>query len=105
MSRYGLFGSLSAHAGKREELLVILREGLSSVGDAPGCETYIVNISPDDAEKIWIYEAWSSEAEHNASLQDPRIRDIITRAMPLIAGMGDRVVLEPLAGKGLLEEE
>lgn len=103
MSRYGLFGSFSAHPGKRDDLLAILMEGIDSVAQAPGCEAWIVNISPDDEDKIWIYESWRSEADHGASLGDERIREIISRAMPLIAGMGDRVVLQPLGGKGLLE--
>lgn len=101
MARYGLFGSFTAHPGKRDELLDVLREGALLVKDAPGCEVYVVNLSPDDPDKIWIYEAWLSEVDHNASLELPGIREVINRALPLIAGMGDRVVLEPIVGKGL----
>lgn len=101
MSRYGLFGSLNAVPGQRDALLEVLMDGLPLVAEAPGCEMYFFSVSPDDADAIWITEVWRSEADHNASLQDERIREIITRAMPLVAGMGNRVVLEPLAGKGL----
>lgn len=102
MSRYGLFGSMRAHPGKRDELLAVLRDGAKIVADVPGCEVYVVNTSPDD-DKFWIYEAWRSEADHDDSLQDSRIRDVIDRALPLIAEMGDRVVLQPVMGKGLAD--
>jgi quinol monooxygenase YgiN len=101
MQRYGLFGSIKAQPGKRDELLAMLLEAARVVGDVPGCDAYVVSISPDDADKIWVSEFWRSEAEHDASLTDERIRAIITQARPLIAGMDDRVVLEPLGGKGL----
>jgi quinol monooxygenase YgiN len=101
MIRYGLFGSLRAHPGKRDELLTIVSEGAQFVAEAPGCEVYIINVSPDDDEKIWFYESWRSEQDHDNSLHDSRIRDVIDRALPLIAGMEDRVILQPLVGKGL----
>ena len=102
MSRYGLIGSLRAHPGQREELLAILKEGAEVVAEVPGCEVYIVSTTPGDEDAVWFMEVWTSEADHKASLADSRIRAIIDRAMPLIAGMGDQVVLEPVIGKGLL---
>lgn len=101
MGRYGLFGSLRANPGQRDELLAILREGAALVAETPGCDVYIVSTSPDDADSVWFMEAWRSEADHAASLTDACILAVIERARPLIAGMGDRVVLEPVAGKGL----
>lgn len=104
MQRFGLFGSIKAQPGKRDELLAILLEGTRVVGEVQGCDAYIVSVSPDDDDKVWISEFWRSEAEHDASLTDERIRAIINQARPLIAGMEDRVVLEPLGGKGLSGE-
>jgi quinol monooxygenase YgiN len=101
MSRYGLFGSLRAHPGKRDELLALLLDGADRVAAIPGCEVWVVSTSPDDADAIWIMEVWASEADHAASLTDEGVRATIERARPLIASMGDRVVLEPLAGKPL----
>jgi quinol monooxygenase YgiN len=101
MSRYGLFGSIKAQPGKRDELLAILRDGAAAVADLPGCDIYIVSVSPDHPDKIWVTEFWRSQADHDASLDDERIRAIIAQARSLIAGMEDRVELEPLGGKGL----
>ena len=103
MSRYGLVGKLTAHPGQRDELLELLLEAARLVADAPGCDVWIVNISPDDPDSIWINEAWRSEADHDASLSQEEIRAIIGRAMPLIAGM-EGTKLTPLAGKGLVAD-
>jgi quinol monooxygenase YgiN len=98
MARFGLFGKLTAHPGQRDALLALLMEGVS---DLPGCDLYVVNISADEPDSIWIYEAWHSEADHAASLNDERVREVISRAMPLIAGFGDQIKLQPVFGKGL----
>ena len=100
MSRYGLYGKMTAHPGQREALLDLLLQSAALVSEAQGCEVWTVNVAPDDPDSILIYEAWRSEADHDASLTMPEIRATIERARPLIAAMeGTR--LTPLAGKGL----
>lgn len=101
MARYGLFGRITAHPGQGGDLLTILQEAAALVGLAPGSEIWIVNTSPDDPDSVWVYEVWRSQEDHAASLNDERIREVIGRARPLITSMGDRVELEPIAGKGL----
>jgi quinol monooxygenase YgiN len=105
MARYGLIGNMQAQPGKRDELLAILLEGATLVAAAPGCDLWTVNISPDDPDSIWFYELWRSEADHDASLTDARIRAVIDRARQLIAGFGQRVVLHALGGKGIPGQE
>lgn len=102
MNRYGLIGSIDAQPGRRDALLAILEEGASTVSDVPGCEVYIVSTSPEHPDSVWVMEVWRSQADHDASLNDERIREIIDRARPLIAGMSHRVVLQPVTGKGLV---
>jgi quinol monooxygenase YgiN len=101
MARYGLFGRITAHPGKRDALIEILLESAELVADVPGSEIWIVSTSPDDPDSVWVTEVWRGQEDHAASLSDERIREVIGRARPLIATMGDRVVLEPIAGKGL----
>ena len=60
-----------------------------------------MNRVPDDPDAVWITEVWRSEADHAASLTVEAVREIITLARPLIAGMGERFILEPVGGKGL----
>jgi quinol monooxygenase YgiN len=92
-----------AQAGQRDALLVLLLEAAGLVADAPGCEVWIVNLMPDNPDALWVTEVWRSEADHAASLTDDAVREIIARANPLIARMGDRFILEPVGGKGLPE--
>ena len=95
---YGLIGKMRAHPEKRDELLALL---LAEVGEMPGCFSYIVAKDGRDDDAIWITEVWDSEASHKASLAIPAVRATIARAMPLIAGFGERFVTRPVGGHGL----
>lgn len=95
---HGLIGKMTAVAGKRDELISILLEG---VGEMPGCQSYVVAKDPADANAIWITEVWDSEQSHKASLSLPAVKQAITRGKPLIAGFGNYTVTEPVGGHGL----
>jgi quinol monooxygenase YgiN len=103
MNRYGLCGIMTAHPGQRDALLDLLLEAADLVATAPGCEVWIVNTMPDDLDAIWVTEVWRSEADHAASLTGDDVKEVIARARPLIAGFGERFILEPVGGKGLPE--
>ncbi len=66
-----------------------------------GCLLYLISTSPAEVDAIWVTEIWDSKKAHDASLSIPGVREIIQRAMPLIAGMSDRVELTPVGGIGL----
>lgn len=83
-----------AHAGKEEELLGILTA--HDMNTFPGCLTYRVFRDPDEKEKLWIFEEWTSEADHTNSLNDPAIRSSIEKAMPLIASFPHHFKLIPV---------
>lgn len=89
--------------GQRDALHAILTEGTALVSDAKGCEIFVVSTSPDDPDSVWFMEVWRSQEDHAASLTDQRIREVIDRDRPMIAGMGSQVTLQPLFGKGLPE--
>jgi quinol monooxygenase YgiN len=98
MDMYGLIGKMTAVAGKREELIDVL---LGSVGEMPGCLSYILAKDPGDPDAIWITEAWDSKASHDASLSLPQVKEAIAKGRPLIAGFSDGVVTTPVGGYGL----
>ncbi|MBA3678175.1 MAG: antibiotic biosynthesis monooxygenase [Sphingosinicella sp.] len=89
---------MSAVPGKRDRLIYLLLDGASNM---PGCLSYIVAIDPNDADGIWITEAWDSEASHKASLTLPAVREAIEKARPIIAGFGESRVITPVGGVGL----
>lgn len=95
---YGLIGKMTAVAGKRDELIAILLEGVSGM---PGCLSYVVAKDPADADGIWITEVWDSQESHKASLSLPSVKQAITRGRPLIAGFSNHTVTEPVGGHGL----
>lgn len=95
---YGLIGKFVAVAGKRDELVAILLEGVASM---PGCLSYVVAKDPADANAIWITEVWDSKQSHDDSLALPAVKQAITRGRPLIASFGNATVTEPVGGHGL----
>jgi quinol monooxygenase YgiN len=63
---------------------------------------YIVNQQADDVDAIWITEVWENEADHDASLEIPGVRELIGEAMPILAGPPEAgVKLTVLGGKGI----
>lgn len=96
---YGLIGSMIAKPGTRDTLRDIM---LASTGDMPGCRSYIVAEDLDDANTLWITEVWEREEDHMASLKLPEVQAAIAQARPLIAGFGERRIVRPVGGYGLL---
>lgn len=95
---HGLIGSFSAHPGKRDELIALMT---ASVGDMPGCLSYLVAKDPQDADKLWITEVWDCADSHKASVHIPAVAETIRQAMPLIAAFGEHIVTQPVGGYGI----
>jgi quinol monooxygenase YgiN len=96
---YGLIGKMTAVSGQRDALIATLLQGATAM---PGCLSYIIAKDSIDGNAIWITEVWDKEDSHNSSLSLPSVRQAITRAKPLIAGFGERIVSEPVGGLGLV---
>jgi quinol monooxygenase YgiN len=64
------------------------------------CEIYLVNVSNDDPNAVFVYEVWSNENAHQASLSMEAIQLLIQRAKPIITGMERMNTLIPRGGKG-----
>jgi quinol monooxygenase YgiN len=97
---FGMHGYFKAQPGKGQELAAILLEAAESLRANDACLLYVVSRG-DDADTIWVSEAWTDREAHDASLDDPAARDQIARARPLIAGMDGRAEFTPLGGKGV----
>jgi quinol monooxygenase YgiN len=98
---YGLIGRIDVVAGKRDELVAILLEGVSGM---PGCLSYVVAHDAAEPDALWVSEVWVGQEAHEASLKLPSVRNAIARGRPLIAGFGVRVVTRPVGGHGLPSE-
>ena len=95
---YGLIGKMRAVAGRRDEMIAILLDGINGM---PGCRSYVVATDPSDADAIWITEVWDDQQSHKASLQLPSVQEAITKARPLIAGFDSHIETAPVGGHGL----
>jgi quinol monooxygenase YgiN len=95
---YGLIVKLTAAAGKREELVTILKE---ATVDMPGCFSYVVAKDSTDESAIWVTEVWDSVASHDASLSLPRVKNAGSQAKPLLAAFDKVAATTPVGGIGL----
>ncbi|QHW29423.1 antibiotic biosynthesis monooxygenase [Paenibacillus rhizovicinus] len=99
MSKFAMFGKLTAHEGKREELAEMMLASSATLNDMEGCIYYILHAAEEDPNDLWITELWESQEFHAASLQNEKVLELIGRCRHLIAG-GSAVKVRPLGGKG-----
>ena len=87
---YGLISNFKATPGNGASLGAILVEASGMMTALDACHTYSVSIEEGDPDSIWVTEIWSSKEAHDASLADGDVRALISRAMPLLAGMPEK---------------
>lgn len=85
--KFGMQAVLTAAEGKGDELAEYMLQASRVVSSIDGCLLYIVQQSLTDASKVLISEVWESKEAHQASLNDERVRALITQAKPIIIGM------------------
>lgn len=85
--KFGMQAVITAQVGKGEELADILKEGVEELMANDDCQVYLIQVSVEEPEKVYISELWSNEQAHKSSLTNPVVRAVITRAMPLIASV------------------
>jgi quinol monooxygenase YgiN len=95
-----MHGYFKAQPGQGEALAAILLEAADALRADDSCLLYVVSRG-EDADTIWVSEAWTDREAHDASLRAPGVPETIASARPLIAGMDGRAEFTPLGGKGL----
>jgi quinol monooxygenase YgiN len=95
-----MHGYFKAQPGQGEALAAILLEAADALRADDSCLLYVVSRG-EDADTIWVSEAWTDREAHDASLRAPGVPEMIARARPLIAGMDGRAEFTPLGGKGV----
>jgi quinol monooxygenase YgiN len=98
---YGLIVRVTAAAGKRDELIAILKE---SAGDMPGCLSYVVAKDTAEENVLWVTEAWDSQASHDASLSLPAVKKAIPRAQAVVTNFKRIAQTNPVWGAGLAQQ-
>jgi quinol monooxygenase YgiN len=98
--RYGLSGKMKTRPGQRDAVVDLL---LRDVGElkAVGCDLYVVSISQEHPDVVWIHEVWATKDAHDASLKLPTVKQAIAEAMPLLTGEFEHVELSVVGGLGV----
>lgn len=101
MSKFSLFGKFIIKEGERDKMVDILLEAAESMKNLTECEIYLVNISESEPNSVYVYEVWSNENAHQASLTLEATQTLIRRAKPIITGMERISTLKTMGGKGI----
>jgi quinol monooxygenase YgiN len=101
MSKFGLFGKLIAKDGERETLVDLLLNAAESMENLVDCELYVVNVSNDDPNAVFVYEVWKNKNAHQSSLSLEATQTFIQLAKPIIVGVERINTLIPIGGKGI----
>lgn len=101
MSKFSLFGKFTVQEGERETMVEVLLEAADSMRNLDECEVYLVNISENEPNAVYVYEVWSDENAHQASLTLEATQTLIKRAKPIITGMERISTLKTRGGKGI----
>jgi quinol monooxygenase YgiN len=99
--RVGRYVRMVAQQGRGDELATTLLRVAEGLRDAPGCELYLVNLSADEADTVWVTEVWASEAASDDALSRDLGEVGIGDVIALLAGPPELVDLTPLGGAGL----
>jgi quinol monooxygenase YgiN len=78
--------------------LLKVAEGMRSTA---GCELYIVNRTPDEADAVWVTEVWADEASSDAALNQDLGEAGLGAVLPLLAAPPEFIELTPVGGPGL----
>lgn len=101
MSRFGMFGKITAVDGTRDELVGILLAAAEAMNSLDECELYIVSVKEDEPNAILVTEVWQDKHAHQASLSLDAVKMLIQQGRPLIEGMETIQTFSPQGGKGL----
>ena len=102
MNKYLLHGKLTASRDNSGQLISILIEASKLVSIAKGCNLYLISKDANDKDAVWITEVWDSKQDHDNSLHAEGVKELISRAIPLLGEQPQKgQELEVLGGTGL----
>jgi quinol monooxygenase YgiN len=99
--RIGRYVRMVAQPGRGAELADTLLRVAAGLRDTPGCELYLINLSADEPDTVWVTEVWADEAASDRALSSDLGEVGIGEVLELLAGPPELVDLRPLGGTGL----
>jgi quinol monooxygenase YgiN len=99
--RVGRYVRMVAQPGRGAALAETLLRVADGMRDAPGCELYLINSSPDESDTVWVTEVWADADASDRALSGELGEVGIGDVLELLAGPPELVDLTPLGGAGL----
>ncbi len=84
-NKYLLHGRLTAKSGQQKELANILIQASQLALTVNGCQLYVVSHDKEDETSVYVTEIWDSKTDHDNSLKVEGVRELIMKAMPILA--------------------
>ena len=101
--RYGLSVTIHVKPGQRDAVVDILMRDVEASG-ALGCDLYVVGVSDEKPDVVYVTEVWASRQAHHASLDDPAVKAAIGEAMPMLTGEFHSTEFSVAGGLGVPEQ-
>jgi quinol monooxygenase YgiN len=98
--RYGLFVTIHLKPGQRDAVVDILMRDVEA-SRALGCDLYMVGVSDEKPDVVYVTEVWASREAHHASLSDPAVQAAIAKAMPMLTGEFHSTEFSVVGGLGV----
>jgi quinol monooxygenase YgiN len=99
--RVGRYVRMVAQPGQGGALADTLLRVADGLRDTPGCELYVINLSADEPDTVWVTEVWADEAASDRALSGDLGEVGIGDVLELLAGPPELVDLRPLGGAGM----
>lgn len=100
--KYLLHGKLTAKQGEGKQLADILIKASQLIKTAKGCNFYVVSKDAANENDVWVTEIWDSKEDHDNSLTVAGVKELISKAMPILDGAPTKgQELEMIGGHGL----
>jgi len=83
-------------AENRNVLVSLLSEASAAMDSVERCKRYDITLDAQDPCITSVFEIWEDEAAHDAALQLPEARELISQAMPLMTEKPQQAKLGPV---------
>lgn len=93
-------GTMKTTPGHRDDVVKILLRSSETLREA-GCHLYVVSVSDDEPDVVFVNEVWDNAEKHRASLQLPEVKAAIAEAMPMLTGEFTGQQLTVVGGLGV----
>ncbi|WP_382309398.1 putative quinol monooxygenase [Herbiconiux sp. UC225_62] len=98
---YGFAATLTAKAGRGDDLIALLLSGLEAGNPATSehCLVYLVSRSPSNPDVAHVIEGWTSEEDHHRIFATDAAQAIVAGFAELLEGESVSTDLTPVGGK------